>query len=197
MAERACPACKTALEGNVSADGVCLTCGHDLAATAPPPNWYRGNLDLRRTAKHQRRLLWVIFALLVLYLVPVLLPIPYISPPIVDVVSLVVIIALDLVALVFTIQLMSALQYHILLRVLLGLLMFAPCVNLIVLLAINSSATNALRAAGLKVGLLGVSDEQVVRLLGANRCRECGYLLVGNTTGICPECGSAVVSTFS
>lgn len=27
---------------------------------------------------------------------------------------------------------------------------------------------------------------------GKPRCRQCGYLLIGNTTGACPECGLAI-----
>ncbi|HPM25002.1 MAG TPA: hypothetical protein PLP66_13930, partial [Phycisphaerae bacterium] len=76
--------------------------------------------------------------------------------------------------------------------VLYTILMFAPCVNLIILLVINQQATAVLRKAGLRVGLMGVKDEQVVRLLGLYCCRKCSYSLIGNVSGVCPECGTPV-----
>lgn len=189
MPERRCPACQTSLVDNVSADGICLTCGHDLAVTAPPPNWYLGNLDLRAVARWQRRLLWIILLAAVLQFGPFLIGPRFAPPYALTVLFGVSLIFVHLVGLVFTIFLMSALRYHILIRIILIVLMFAPCINLLVLVGISGAATIALRAAGLRVGLLGVRDEEVVRMLGANRCRHCGYMLISNTTGICPECG--------
>jgi hypothetical protein len=45
--------------------------------------------------------------------------------------------------------------YNTALGVLLGLLTFVPCINLIVLLVVNSKATSVLQLNGYKVGLLG------------------------------------------
>jgi len=35
------------------------------------------------------------------------------------------------------------------------------------------------------------------RLSPPGKCRECGYDLTGNVSGVCPECGSPVSSTIS
>ncbi|MEW6252552.1 MAG: hypothetical protein AB1716_18090 [Planctomycetota bacterium] len=61
--------------------------------------------------------------------------------------------------------------------------------NLLVLLVISQQTTGALRAAGLRVGFMGVKDEDLLRVLDVWRCHGCGYSLVGNVSGVCPECG--------
>jgi predicted amidophosphoribosyltransferase len=43
----------------------------------------------------------------------------------------------------------------------------------------------------------GSGCEQVERVLGLYRCRKCGYSLIGNTSGICPECGTQVAAPAS
>jgi hypothetical protein len=103
---------------------------------------------------------------------------------------------LTLVVLVFVVvgvvMMLAALQRHVVLIILFAILMIAPCINLLVLLIANSMATSALRAAGLQVGFMGVKDEDVVRLLSPNLCRQCSYNLTGNVSGRCPECGTAI-----
>lgn len=100
MANRQCPACHTPLQGNVSADGVCLSCGHDLATTAPPPNWHVANRDLRQIARRQRALLWIILGVILLQVSPLmaghLSVVPWLR-----VIIVVGGLALELVALVF------------------------------------------------------------------------------------------------
>jgi len=65
----------------------------------------------------------------------------------------------NLVALVISIwgliRLSSGLGYSVLAIIFLVMAMFVPLVNLITLLIVNSKATNALRAAGYSVGLMG------------------------------------------
>jgi uncharacterized paraquat-inducible protein A len=39
---------------------------------------------------------------------------------------------------------------------------------------------------------LGVSRFIQLRNDGIPRCRQCRYILTGNTSGICPECGTPV-----
>lgn len=67
----------------------------------------------------------------------------------------------NLVALVISIwgliRLCSGLGFSVVSIVLLVILMIVPLVNLITLLILNSKATNALRAAGYSVGLMGAS----------------------------------------
>jgi hypothetical protein len=67
-----------------------------------------------------------------------------------------------------------------------------PAVNLLVLLYVNRRVIQALRRAGLRVGFMGVKDEDVVRRLSPYLCLTCGYDLTGNVSGICPECGKVV-----
>lgn len=84
---------------------------------------------------------------------------------------------------------MASLGRHIVLRIFVCFLMFLPLISLLVLLRYNRKATRLLRDAGLKVGLMGASDEQILRVLSVNRCHTCGYDLTGNVSGRCPECG--------
>jgi hypothetical protein len=60
-------------------------------------------------------------------------------------------------ALVGLFQLTSGMRYAVGWRVVLFVLMFIPLINLITLVILNSRATQALRAGGYKVGLLGAS----------------------------------------
>ena len=48
-------------------------------------------------------------------------------------------------------------EFSIVAKILLVILMFVPLVNLITLLVLNARATRRLREAGYKVGLLGAS----------------------------------------
>ena len=62
------------------------------------------------------------------------------------------------ISIIGLIRLAGGLGYSIGLRILFGFLMLVPCVSLIVLLILNAKATTFLRAAGLRVGLLGASQ---------------------------------------
>lgn len=73
-----------------------------------------------------------------------------------------------------------------------GVLMLAPCANLLLLVLVNMSVTRTLRRAGLHVGLMGVKGEEVERIVNPELCSGCGYNLTGNVSGYCPECGRAV-----
>jgi hypothetical protein len=70
--------------------------------------------------------------------------------------------------------------------------MLAPSVDLILLVLINESATITLREAGLRVGLTGVKQDDLERVLNPALCTGCGYELMGNVSGICHECGREV-----
>jgi len=68
-------------------------------------------------------------------------------------------------------------------------LMPVPAVNLAVMAVASSQAATALRKAGIRVGIFGVSDQKVLAHRNLNLCRQCGYDLTGNVSGRCPECG--------
>ena len=191
MRERNCPACRTPLENNVSSSGECLSCGHDLVVTAPPPGWFVGDLDLRAIAQRQRELLWIILASIVLYFTGMLtmLDIPWLG-----FVFLALMLLLSIYAIVCVLRLQGALCTHVVWRVVTAILIFAPCIGLLILLGVNGRATTALQRAGLKVRFMGVRDDEVVKLLSSNRCSHCGYLLIGIPSERCPECGEPIAA---
>jgi hypothetical protein len=147
---------------------------------------------LRLVAKRQRRLLWVILALLVLQFAPFMVmrsgQIGSVATASLAILSLVILI----VALIYFVRLLAALQEPTVGIAFLVVLMCAPCINIMVVLLVNSMATRALRSVGLKVGFLGVKDEDVVRMLSPDLCRQCAYDLTGNISGRCPECGALI-----
>ncbi|MCG3137771.1 MAG: hypothetical protein HJJLKODD_01621 [Phycisphaerae bacterium] len=151
--------------------------------------WINDKTDLRALAHRQRQLLWMILFAFIIQFVPFFI----------DQFSGYVQIGVGiftLAVLVLTIvgvaRMLAAMGTHGAWIVVAIIMMLAPCANLLVLLVINSRATGALQRAGLKVGFMGVRDEDVVRLLSANRCHGCGYLLIGNVSNVCPECGLPV-----
>ncbi len=192
MSERLCPACRKPVANNISSSGECMSCGHDLVATAPPPGWQRSGMDLRRVAKWQRTLLWLVLALVVLNGLAFFLAATTPAPQGIVLVLVVLTFALQIAGLVTVLMMLDALGIGIAVRIIYAFLMLAPCLSLLALLSANSQATNALRYAGIKVGFMGASDRNVVSVLGGNQCSACGYLLVGNVSGACPECGAAL-----
>jgi hypothetical protein len=149
-----------------------------------------GRIDLRRVAKEQRRLLCYILAVLATQIAGALLPFPV--PP--AVLVLVLLLSAGTLILVITgvVRLQRAMGNALIWQILAALFMLITCVNIVVLLMINRRATNILKRAGLKVGLMGVSDAEVERVLARHICKGCGYNLMGNVSGVCPECGKAV-----
>lgn len=81
---------------------------------------------------------------------------------------------------------------HPVIVVLCGILMVAPCANFLLLVLVNRSVTRTLQRAGLHVGLMGVKEEEVERIVNPELCSGCGYNLTGNVSGYCPECGRAI-----
>jgi hypothetical protein len=187
-----CPACQQPLPDD-RLPMHCPHCGHDLAAQPPREGWQLGRIDLRKAARHQRHLLWFILAALLLQFTPCIFA-PFMVLPGVDMLWLLAMLALSAVIIVYVINMLAALGTHIVLRILFVFLLLAPCISLLALLIANRIAISKMRKAGLRVGLMGVSDEQVVRHLGTYRCRQCGYSLIGNVSGRCPECGTPVAA---
>jgi hypothetical protein len=192
VAHSTCPACGQPISTEQGVD-CCSACGFNLT-WATLPGWVVQGVDLRTVARRQRLLLWFVLVALAMNFSPLIMAgVPTI---IASFISL-FIIAVYVLIMIGTMHMLTALRTHIALRILLLVLMFAPCLNILILLIANQMATSALRRAGLKVGLMGVSDEQVKRVLSGYRCRKCGYSLIGNTSGICPECGTPVGASAS
>ena len=149
--------------------------------------------NLRKLASRQRRILWLLLAGIASFFLPFLplgnnLAAQFLWVGLHLVVALLVVISVGL--------LLSAEGTHPIVTVLTALCMVIPLVNLLILLRVNDSATRTLKAAGLRVGLMGVSKAEVEKLLAPGVCKKCGYSLEGNTSGICPECGNAARPAF-
>lgn len=74
-----------------------------------------------------------------------------------------------------------------------ALLMLVPLVNLAVLVAADMRAVRVLREMGVKAGLLGVRNQELVRLASA-ACPGCGFKCRGVAGNNCPECGKGLQS---
>ncbi len=71
--------------------------------------------------------------------------------------------------------------------------MFVPILNLLILILVNQAACSAPRQAELRVGPMGVDQEDMTRIGDiTGRCTHCWYDLTGNETGYCPECGQRI-----
>lgn len=187
MPDITCPVCQNVVSSDGSSVAVCAACGFDLSTATPLPGWVVKGIDLRAVARRQRLLLWFVLAALVVQFLPAALRGLH---PLTLIPALVFVFGVQVTIVVGVVQMLAALRTHIVVRILYIVLLFAPCVNLLMLLVANQQATRAMRKAGLRVGFMGVKDEQVVRLLGLYRCRKCSYSLIGNTSGVCPECGT-------
>ena len=183
-----CPACQEPLPTE-PLPSFCPNCGYSLAGQGARDGWQIAKMDLRKAARYQRRALWLILITAGIELTPFLAP-PVMMLPGASIVWLLARVALTIVLIVYVANMLAALGKGIVVRILYIVLLLAPCISIVTLLVANRVAIRALRRAGLHVGLMGVSDEQVVRHLGACRCRQCGYSLIGNTSGRCPECGA-------
>jgi hypothetical protein len=86
----------------------------------------------------------------------------FLIPPQMMILLGVIIIGCILVAFVFVI-LLAMRVYSTGMGIVFGVLTLVPCVGLIVLLIINSKATNILRSNGISVGLLGANMAQLPR----------------------------------
>ena len=173
---------------------VCPHCGRVPAPADETSMWVRDGVDIRRLAKRQRRLLWMVLALIAGQFAPVLLA--SILPTqgaflIRGVLHIAYLLAMILI-LMGALQMLHATGAGVLTIVIYAIGMLIPYINLLVLLLINGTAVGKLRRAGLHVGFMGVKDEEVLRILCSYLCRQCGYNLTGNVSGRCPECGTPV-----
>lgn len=185
MPNYTCPSCRQTFHAEDDPAGPCLFCGHLLTEYVPPPRFHPGSLDLRQIARLQR---WILRAL----------PIALASEA-----ALLLAPAFNLLGvrgelfLAVAPLLMLGLVAALLVRLdvsdgtilLYAFLMLVPVLNLVLWFEANARATAALKRAGLRVGLLGARDEDVLSIIDPYRCNGCGYNLFGNVSGRCPECG--------
>ena len=151
----------------------------------------RRGFDVRRVARNQRLVLWLVLAniaVLVLYNLPQsrffnsgLMPMSPLDW---------VVLVLLLLVIVGTILLMRSLKTNIVMILIGTLLLLLPVIGLIVLLLEIRRAAIVLRKLGLPAGFWGIADVDVVRACAPNLCLHCEYDLTGNVSGICPECGT-------
>jgi len=172
----------------------CGHCGQHLRSPVVE-GWVVQGIDLRHVARWQRRLLWYLLALLMVPCTYWILPnalgaLPMTTTSVLAAANGVLYLAAYVLVAVGVVGMLKALKKPTWMLIVYALLMIAPCVNYLMLLIANAHATTALRLAGLHVGFMGVKDADVVRLLSRYACHRCGYSLVGNTSGTCPECGT-------
>lgn len=106
------------------------------------------NTEVLDIAKRQKAIIWLILISIPVYAASLVIPF---LPLIVGIISL-----------VFIYQLAAALKESApWLYVILGLI---PCISLIALLVINSRATSALKAHGIRVGLMGARRDDLDKL---------------------------------
>jgi hypothetical protein len=150
--------------------------------------------DLRKLARRQRWVIWLVLIALLSNFLPYLLGMSPLRgyPEAIFAIGLLVQFGLNILILIGVIMVLVARGSHPAVIVLWGLLMLAPCINLLALVLINGGITRTLRRAGLKVGLMGVDPASIERVLNPALCKNCGYDLTGNVSGCCPECGAVV-----
>lgn len=189
-----CAACKASVAGVTDALSPCPTCGGALSRQAGDATREDGP-DIANVARRQRQLLWTLLASLLAFgfdLAGADLLFSKMSPEFGDLIWLVLYLGVALASVVVAFMLMAALRIGLLWRVLCIPLLLMGLFQLILLLLINRRATRVLRSLGVKVGLMGADLEAVRIALNPSLCRACGYNLTGNTSNVCPECGTAV-----
>lgn len=146
-------------------------------------------LDLVKIAKGQKALLYCILAnILVMFL---FVGLAAGAPAGVAIFGNLIYFAMWIVSMVFFARLALATGHHIVTVVIACIAMIIPLVGLLVLLSVNGKATQYLKMGGAKVGLLGVSERELVKLY-AGACSNCGYSLRDLQGNLCPECGKPV-----
>lgn len=69
--------------------------------------------------------------------------------------------------------------------------LLVPFGAVIAIVCVDLETVRMFRRMGVRVGVLGVSHEEM-RKLRDGVCRACGYTLEGLRNGMCPECGRSI-----
>lgn len=153
----------------------------------------RRSPDIRKLARRQRWMPWLIVLTILVQILPYGLwdrlgPGAYAAVG--ALAAVIHILLLVTVVLVLVAEGVSTVE-----TVLCGIVMLAPCANILMAMLVSESARRCLRQAGLPVGPIGIGREHVERIFDRDLCSRCGYDLTGNVSGICPECGSRIDSS--
>jgi hypothetical protein len=148
-------------------------------------------VNLVRLAHAQRRLLRLVLAMVALYPLAIVIPsffpyreVLYFVFPLLGLIALVIAVLIILQ----TVRLAIASGRNPTIAAIAGFLMLVPLLGLILVASADSRASNILRKNGARVGFLGVSESEMLKLT-LGYCRNCGYPLAGLTADRCPECG--------
>jgi hypothetical protein len=144
-------------------------------------------LDLVRIAKWHRRCSMLAAAMILVWIIFILVKANTVEMPTAVMISVVVFLYGGIaVSIVFIVALRRAMGSNIFSLILYGIL--ALFFNVILLLAVASSAGIIMRLAGVKAGFLGVSPDSWDKLRPGH-CRGCGYSRESlEILQECPEC---------
>jgi len=150
---------------------------------------------VRRLAMWQRRLSWGVLAIGLNLLLLILVP----SKPTASTIGTILLGAVTfawclniVLLLIAAAGVLGAINVRRTTIAILILALLVPPTSGFALLIADILALRQLRRAGLRIGFFGIKDEEVVRVLSAALCGQCGYNLTGNVSGRCPECGTPV-----
>jgi hypothetical protein len=157
---------------------------------------YRGQrrVSLLKVAKIQKTLIWMILLQMLLYASQIAVAIFGVASRanfgwvFAGIFSL-LFVGIWVVCVVQAVRLAHISGTNIVIAVLVGIFMIVPLLGLLLIAAANGRATRLLQKHGVRVGFMGVTAEEMNKLvMGA--CRGCGYDLRGLTGTVCPECGT-------
>ncbi len=143
--------------------------------------------DLVAIADAQRWLLWHVLALLIV--TASLCVSPPNAPLWVGSLKLTLYVVITLLTIAMSVRLSLACAGSGAMTIVAALLMFIPILNFALLASLNARATEMLRVAGLRVGVMGAPRAEIHKLR-PGVCRACGYDLSGLQDSPCPECGA-------
>jgi len=149
--------------------------------------------DLIRLAKAQRTLLFVILGDVAAYFGGIFFMAGGIGPAgeVIGGGMFLLSVVCWLAATILTVRMAVATGANIILAIIGGLLMLMPFFGLMIMSLANMRATSQLRRVGLRVGFMGVTRQEMLKLI-EGACRGCGYDMHGLPGGArCPECGQA------
>ncbi len=192
--EQVCPACHTSIVEGPEPAG-CPTCGLDLKRNPPVALWAMDGEDIRRACRAALWLLILPLLTLPIYglaygLIPVTIAGASAFVEVLQWTSCILSLVLTLAGLPPLLTMMRAMGYPPALRVIATLLTLIPCLSQLTLMGAGLTAAARLRDSGLRAWPWNVADDDLLYLGQPFACTKCGYSLIGNTSGVCPECGT-------